>query len=60
MPTDPKSSPQCKFGIVLPEGENDTAGKTAHWSDFVAMATMAEQIGLDSVCHCQTRFPPGC
>ena len=49
MLTDPKSSPRCKIGIVLPEGEHDMAGKTARWSDFVAMANTAEQIGLDSV-----------
>lgn len=38
-----------KIGIILPEGENDMAGETARWRDYQAMATMAEQIGLDSL-----------
>ena len=38
-----------KLGIILPEGENDMGGVTAHWHDFRAMASLAEQIGLDSI-----------
>ena len=41
-----------KLGIVLPEAEHDMAGDTAGWSDYKAMAQMAEQIGLDSVWLC--------
>jgi alkanesulfonate monooxygenase SsuD/methylene tetrahydromethanopterin reductase-like flavin-dependent oxidoreductase (luciferase family) len=38
-----------KLGIILPEAEGDMAGGTARWSDFVAMARLAEEIGLDSL-----------
>jgi alkanesulfonate monooxygenase SsuD/methylene tetrahydromethanopterin reductase-like flavin-dependent oxidoreductase (luciferase family) len=41
-----------KLGINLPEAEHDMAGGTAGWSDYKAMAQMAEQIGLDSVWLC--------
>ncbi len=41
-----------KLGIVLPEAEHDMAGETAGWNDYMAMAQMAEQIGLDSVWLC--------
>lgn len=42
-------NPRMKLGIILPEAEGDFAGGTAGWSDYKAMAQMAEQIGLDSV-----------
>lgn len=38
-----------KIGVILPEGENDMAGETARWRDYLAMAHLAEQIGLDSL-----------
>jgi alkanesulfonate monooxygenase SsuD/methylene tetrahydromethanopterin reductase-like flavin-dependent oxidoreductase (luciferase family) len=40
---------RCKLGIILPEAENDMGGRTARWRDFVAMAGLAEDIGLDSL-----------
>lgn len=39
----------CKLGVILPEAEADMAGATARWSDFAAMARLAEDMGLDSV-----------
>ncbi|MGH9175333.1 MAG: LLM class flavin-dependent oxidoreductase [Vicinamibacterales bacterium] len=38
-----------KLGVILPEAEGDMAGETAGWSDYLAMARLAEEIGLDSV-----------
>ena len=38
-----------KLGLILPEGENDMGGKTARWSDYVAMAQTAEGMGFDSL-----------
>ena len=38
-----------KLGLVLPEGENDMGGRTARWSDYVAMAQTAESMGFDSL-----------
>ncbi len=38
-----------KLGLVLPEGENDMGGRTARWSDYVAMAQTAEGMGFDSL-----------
>ena len=43
------ATPDLKLGIILPEGENDMEGETARWSDYAAMASMAEQMGLDSL-----------
>ncbi len=38
-----------KLGLVLPEGERDMGGRTARWSDYVAMAQTAEGMGFDSL-----------
>ena len=38
-----------KLGLVLPEAEWDMGGKTAGWSDYVAMARLIEDIGIDSI-----------
>ncbi|RIK37887.1 MAG: hypothetical protein DCC58_17390 [Chloroflexi bacterium] len=38
-----------KIGVILPEAEFDMGGATARWSDFRAMAGLAEQVGFDSV-----------
>jgi alkanesulfonate monooxygenase SsuD/methylene tetrahydromethanopterin reductase-like flavin-dependent oxidoreductase (luciferase family) len=38
-----------KLGIILPEGEDDLEGRTPHWTDYVAMARLAEDAGFDSV-----------
>ena len=38
-----------KLGLILPEGENDMGGRTARWSDYVAMAQTAEAMGFDSL-----------
>ena len=40
---------RLKIGIILPEGENDMAGKTARWRDYLSIAQLAEQLGLDSL-----------
>jgi len=39
----------CKLGVILPEAEGDMGGKTARWSDYAAMARLAEDMGFDSV-----------
>lgn len=39
----------CKLGIILPEAEFDMGGETARWSDYKAMARLAEEMGFDSV-----------
>ena len=39
----------CKVGLILPEAENDMAGATPRWRDYVAMAGVAEDIGVDSL-----------
>lgn len=39
----------CKLGVILPEAEFDMASETARWSDFAAMAGLAEVMGFDSV-----------
>jgi alkanesulfonate monooxygenase SsuD/methylene tetrahydromethanopterin reductase-like flavin-dependent oxidoreductase (luciferase family) len=39
----------CKLGLILPESENDMGGETPRWNDYVAMAGLAEDIGLDSI-----------
>ena len=46
--TDTQARP-CKVGLILPEGENDMGGKTARWGDYVTMAGVAEDIGVDSL-----------
>ncbi len=38
-----------KLGLVLPEAERDMGGKTAGWSDYVAMARLIEDMGIDSI-----------
>ncbi len=38
-----------KLGIILPEGERDMGGRTARWTDYVAMAQTAEGMGFDSL-----------
>jgi alkanesulfonate monooxygenase SsuD/methylene tetrahydromethanopterin reductase-like flavin-dependent oxidoreductase (luciferase family) len=38
-----------KLGLVLPEAEWDMGGKTAGWSDYVAMVRLIEDMGIDSV-----------
>src|SRR5690606_16587855 len=39
----------CKLGVILPEAEFDMGGETARWSDYRAMARLAEDMGFDSV-----------
>lgn len=39
----------CKLGVILPEAEFDMGGETARWADYRAMATLAEDMGFDSV-----------
>lgn len=39
----------CKLGVILPEAEFDMGGATARWSDYAAMARLAEDMGFDSV-----------
>ncbi len=46
--TDTQARP-CKVGIILPESENDMGGRTARWQDYVTMAGVAEDIGVDSL-----------
>jgi alkanesulfonate monooxygenase SsuD/methylene tetrahydromethanopterin reductase-like flavin-dependent oxidoreductase (luciferase family) len=41
--------PTPKLGIILPEGEGDLDGRTPRWSDYVAMAGLAEAAGFDSL-----------
>jgi alkanesulfonate monooxygenase SsuD/methylene tetrahydromethanopterin reductase-like flavin-dependent oxidoreductase (luciferase family) len=38
-----------KLGLILPEAEWDMGGKTAGWSDYVAMARLIEDMGIDSI-----------
>lgn len=38
-----------KLGLILPEAEWDMGGKTAGWSDYVAMARLIEDMGFDSI-----------
>lgn len=38
-----------KIGIVLPDSECTMDGRTAGWHDLMAMATLAEDLGFDSV-----------
>ena len=46
--TDTRTRP-LKVGLILPEAENDMGGKTARWQDYVTMAGVAEDIGIDSL-----------
>ena len=51
-----------KIGIMLPESEYEMAGKTAGWSDFLAMAETIEESGFDSLWfadHLQMKLPSG-
>ncbi len=49
--TKPTSAPPGvpKLGLILPEGERDMDGRTAHWADYVEMAQTAELMGFDSL-----------
>src|SRR5215216_5570979 len=38
-----------KVGLILPDTEREMGGVTARWSDLVEMATMAEDLGFDSI-----------
>lgn len=38
-----------KLGLILPEGERDMGGRTAGWTDYLAMAQTAEAMGFDSL-----------
>lgn len=38
-----------KVGIGLPDAEGQMAGETARWTDLLAMARRAEEVGFDSV-----------
>lgn len=38
-----------KIGLILPQIEGRRAGTTPGWSDIVAMARAAEQVGFDSI-----------
>ena len=38
-----------KLGLILPEAERDMGGKTAGWSDYVAMTRLIEDMGIDSI-----------
>jgi alkanesulfonate monooxygenase SsuD/methylene tetrahydromethanopterin reductase-like flavin-dependent oxidoreductase (luciferase family) len=44
----PRKRP-LKLGLVLPEAERDMGGKTAGWSDYVAMARLIEDMDIDSI-----------
>jgi probable F420-dependent oxidoreductase len=38
-----------KVGLILPDTEREMGGATARWSDLVQMASMAEDLGFDSI-----------
>ena len=64
MPTDldaarPRSRP-LRIGLFLPHGERHMDGKTPGWTDILAMARRAEEVGFDSlwVSDHLTRFGP--
>lgn len=38
-----------EVGVLLPVFEGDMGGQTARWADLVAMATLAEAVGFDSI-----------
>jgi alkanesulfonate monooxygenase SsuD/methylene tetrahydromethanopterin reductase-like flavin-dependent oxidoreductase (luciferase family) len=44
----PKRRPLA-VGLILPMTEREMAGQTAHWTDLLAMARRAEELGFDSV-----------
>ena len=44
-----KTKRPLKLGLVFPEAEWDMGGKTAGWSDYVAMARLVEDMGMDSI-----------
>lgn len=39
----------CKIGLYLPMAEHSMDGQTPRWSDIVAIARRAEELGFDSV-----------
>ncbi len=39
----------CKLGVFLPIVETQMAGVTPRWTDLLAMARTAEEVGLDSI-----------
>ena len=39
----------CKVGVYLPMAENEMDGETPRWTDILAIATRAEELGFDSV-----------
>jgi len=45
----PRTRRPLKLGLILPEAEWDMGGKTAGWSDYVAMARLIEDMGFDSI-----------
>ena len=49
MTTTPSGSGIPKLGLILPEGERDSDGRTARWADYVEMARTAEAMGFDSL-----------
>src|SRR5258707_3553569 len=44
-----RSGRPLQIGLVLPMAEGMMAGKTARWSDFLAQARAAEELGFDSL-----------
>ncbi len=64
MPTDPNAaSPRTRplrIGLFLPHGERHMDGQTPRWTDILAMARRAEEVGFDSlwVSDHLTRFGP--
>ena len=55
----PRQRP-LKVGLILPDTEREMGGQTARWSDLVAMAQLAEELGFDSLWnadHLLYRFP---
>ncbi len=56
----PHPNRRMKLGVILPMGEGDLDGRTAHYRDVLALAQAAEQIGLDSLWladHLLARMP---
>ncbi|MGN6755058.1 MAG: LLM class flavin-dependent oxidoreductase [Thermomicrobiales bacterium] len=53
---------RLKVGLFLPVGEQMMAGETPHWTDLLAMARLAEDVGFDSLWladHLLMQFPFG-
>jgi probable F420-dependent oxidoreductase len=58
--TSQSSQQPLKVGLFLPVGETMLDGDTAGWADLLAMARLAEEVGLDSLWvadHLLMRFP---